>query len=304
MAEWQHSRRTPLLWWLLAAGVAVALKAHFSAAAASGLVWMLRPLALMVQLVGGWRFTPTADGEWQSLGAGVVLVKACAGINFMILSFLGWCWWLRPRPRETAPGWSLCLEWPLLLLGALALAWSLALAVNTLRIVAVVRWQPALERWLSPAEAHRTLGLLAYLPALSLQLVLAERRRWRGALLAGCTLYAAMLLFVPVATGHALAHPLAFGAHALRVLAALAPILLLALWRRPRPESSGADTCYTVGPNHRGGLPSCHCASLQPPCLLLPPDARCCNRPSPRAPHSHCHRSPGLPAATTPARAH
>ena len=92
--------------------------------------------------------------------------------------------------------WPLLLEWPVMLLGALALAWAVALGVNGARILAIVRWQPVLERWLPPDEAHRMIGLLVYLPALSLQLVLAERRHWRTALLAGCTLYAALMLGV------------------------------------------------------------------------------------------------------------
>ena len=129
MAERWQSQRLPLAWWPLAVGIAAALKWHFSVAAASELVWMLRPLSLLLQLLTGWHFRPNADGEWQSFDAGIVLVKACAGINFMVLSLLGWCWMLRPHvdgasgaasarraapPARAARAWPL-LEWPALL---------------------------------------------------------------------------------------------------------------------------------------------------------------------------------------------
>jgi exosortase K len=321
VAERRQSRWLPLVWWLLAGGLAAALKAHFSAAVASELAWMLRPLALLVQLASGWRFTPNAAGEWQSLGAGIVLVKACAGINFMILSFLGWCWMLRPRVVRTT-GWVIWLEWPAMLFGALALAWMMALGVNALRILAIVRWQPVLERWLPHDEAHRMLGLLVYLPALSLQLVLAERRRWRMALLAGCALYAALMLVVPLLTGNAMVNPHAYGAHAVRVLAALSPLLVLALWRssdgtpgvgggrrtganagdrgRDARQSSGSADSTTVWSYYRGGLTPCHRASQQPPCFPMPPVAPSSSRSSPRAPHSPCRQSRGRPPAEAP----
>jgi exosortase K len=314
VAERRQSRWLPLAWWLLAGGLAVALKAHFSAAAASELAWMLRPLALLVQLASGWRFTPNAAGEWQSLGAGIVLVKACAGINFMILSLLGWCWMLRPRVvrGDAAIAWAPWLEWPFMLLGAVALSWAMALGVNTLRILAIVRWQPVLERWLPHDEAHRMLGLLVYLPALSLQLVLAERRRWRTALLAGCALYSALMLVVPLVTGNAMANAHGYGAHAVRVLAALAPLLLLALWRRPDrarsvgmagvPGSFRGGNSTTVSSLYRGGATPCHRASQQPPCFPLPPDATSCTPPLPPAPHSPCRQLHGRPPAEAPKR--
>lgn len=280
---------------------------------------MLRPLALMVQLASGWRFTPNAAGEWQSLGAGLVLVKACAGINFMILSLLGWCWIVRPgRVREAGasvrslrPAWTPWLEWPVLMAGALALAWAMALAVNTVRILAIVHWQPALERWLPHEEAHRMLGLLVYLPAFCLQLVVGERRHWRAALLAGCALYAVLMLGVPLVTGNAMANPQVFGSHAVRVLAALLPLLLLATWRR-RDAGASADAVGSVpstGSENsmpalalcRGGNTSCHRASQQPPCLRLPPTQQADRRTS--GPIHRCpaaRRGPGSSACHRP----
>jgi hypothetical protein len=240
VAERRQSQRLPLAWWPLAVGIAAALKWHFSVAAASELLWMLRPLSLLLQLLTGWHFRSNADGEWQSLDAGIVLVKACAGINFMVLSLLGWCWMLRPKgsvPGESgsvrgARAWMLLLEWPALLCTAGVFAWLTTLAVNALRILAIVHLQPALELWLAPPQAHRLIGLLVYLPALSLQLVLADRRHWRRAVLVGCGLYAALILVMPLLTGNARLTSPTYWQHAGIVLPVLMAVVLISLCPR------------------------------------------------------------------------
>ena len=224
MAERWPCRRTPFAWWTLAVAVAVALKWQFSAAAASELEWMLQPLALLLHAVTGWGFARNASGEWESVGAGMVLVKACAGVNFMVLSFLGWCWLWRPYGFPRWAQWS-PRRWPLLG-AALACAWLVALGVNTLRILVIAHWQPTLEQWLSPGNAHRALGLLVYLPALSLQWLLVERRHPARAPLAAAGLYAMLMVLVPLLTGNAALQPARFAAHAAFLIGALLPLWL------------------------------------------------------------------------------
>jgi exosortase K len=241
VAEWWHRRRRTVLWWSLAVGLAAALKWHFSAAEAADIGWMLRPLVLLLRLVAGWHFRRNGSGEWQSEAAGIVLVKACAGINFMCLSLLGWCWLARsrePGPRARAPA----LEWPLLLAGALVLAWATALLANLLRIVAIVHLQPQLQHWLPPAQAHRLLGLLIYLPALGLQWAWCDPQRPQRALLAGLVLYVLLMLGVPLLTGHAAANRAVFREQALAVLAVMVPIAVAgSWWSRRRAHRSGAS---------------------------------------------------------------
>jgi exosortase K len=231
VAEWRQSRRPSLLWWSLVVGVAVALKSHFSAAATTDLGWILLPLTLLLRLLTGWHFELNLSGEWESHEAGIVIVKACAGINFMVLSFLGWCWMLRPRDAVVRR-W---LEWPVFLGSSLLFAWLCALLVNVLRILAIVHVQPWLEPLLGAEQAHRQLGIAWYLSALCLQLLLAERGQWRRALHIACALYSAMLLLVPLLTGHALREPHDYGTHAAAVLVFIVPLLWLAGRRRPEP---------------------------------------------------------------------
>jgi exosortase K len=239
VAERWQCRRTPLAWWTLAVAAAVALKWHYSAAAASELEWMLRPLALLLHALAGWGFARNVSGEWESVGAGLVLVKACAGINFMVLSFLGWCWLWRPlgvsRAVQCSPRrWSL-------LGAALAGAWLAALGVNSLRIMLIAHWQGDLEQWLSPANAHRALGLLVYLPALSIQWLLMERRHPARALFAATGLYATLMVIVPLLTGNAALQPAQFAVHAAFVTGALLPLWL------------ACHLCQTAARLQRGG---------------------------------------------------
>ena len=194
---------------------------------------MLQPLAWLLRLLGGWHFQRIASGDWESQEAGIVLVQACAGMNFMIMSFLGWCWLFRPQ-RRTVRALAAAVEWPLLLAAALLLAWLAALLVNALRVVAVVAWQPLLQQQLGERQAHRLIGLLVYLPALTAQLLLVGRRRWYQAALIAPALYVLMMLVVPLLTGHAAPGSGAYREHALLVLALVLPVSALGLYLRLR----------------------------------------------------------------------
>ena len=223
MRESSSWRRLPWAWWLAAGAVAAAVKNYFSVADAADLDWMLRPLSLVLQLLTGHRFRLSPDGEWFSDGAGIVLVKGCAGINFLVMSFLAWCWVARPQGRAR-PDPARWLEWPLLLGACMVFAWTTALLVNALRIVALLALEPAAAELMDPADAHRMIGLAVYLPALTGQLLIGERHRWHQAALIAALLYAAIMLVTPVLTGNAWADPVRFGRHALVVLCLVVPL--------------------------------------------------------------------------------
>jgi exosortase K len=227
-----------LCWWSIALGVAWALKHHYSVASATELRWMLRPLALLLQFATGREFNQAAGGEWYSAGAGIVLIKACAGINFMLMSFLGWCWLMQPAHRAASgrsQGGSV-LAWLPLLLPALALAWLTALLVNVLRILLATTLGPALGAWLGEGEAHRLIGLLVYLPALTAQLLLAGRARRGPALVFAAVLYLALMLVTPLLTGAAWQQPRLYVAHALMLLLLVVPLLVWGLRTGRRPQ--------------------------------------------------------------------
>jgi len=100
----------------------------------------------------------------------------------------------------------------------------------------VVAWQPLLQQQLAERQAHRLIGLLVYLPALTAQLMLVGRRRWYQAALIAPALYVLMTLVVPLITGHAALDAGAYREHALLVLALVLPVGALGLYlRRRRP---------------------------------------------------------------------
>ena len=227
--------RQSLIWWLPAAGIAAALKWHFSAAGSWSLNWMLQPLSMSLHAFTGWDFLRTADGDWESRAAGIVLVKACAGINFMTMSFIAWCLVLQPgllRSPLLVHRERLLRECAWRLAAALLLAWLSALAVNTLRVIAVVHWQPQLQQWLAPESAHRLIGIVIYLGALTLQLLPGEGRRWSRAAMHGALIYGAVMLILPMLSGNAVASPGQYVEHALAVLIVMVPLLAAALLSR------------------------------------------------------------------------
>lgn len=220
-------RHALLCWCLLAGGIAMLLKYQYSIATAADLDWMLQPLALLLQTLTGHAFQPGSTGEWHSTAAGIALVKACAGINFMTMSFLGWCWIM--RPPASGFRWYHAHAWPVQLATALLLAWVTALAVNLARILLVLAVGPALDPLLGAAAAHRLFGLLVYLSALLAQLLIFERRLRTRAVAVAIAIYGLVMLLVPLLSGQAWLRPAQFGAHALMVLLALlVPVLWIA----------------------------------------------------------------------------
>lgn len=190
--------RRPWISWAAALAAAYGLKLAYSRASAADLSWILAPTARAVGWLRGETLTFHPAAGWVSPDGSHVIAPACAGVNFLILvltiSVLGFAHRLRsPRARL---GW-----W----LGSLAGAYLATLAVNTLRIVAAVElYRLGPVAGLTPAQAHRLLGILIYLGALLGLYTLLDRltggRRAGGLLVAGA--YLGMTLLVPLLTGH------------------------------------------------------------------------------------------------------
>jgi exosortase K len=151
-----------VLRWSLILLLALAFKEFYSLAETSQLQWLLWPLATLLNAIGGFRFAPTASGEWLDTDAGLVIVKACAGGNFLIASWLGYLWRWRERPFNAS-----------LALRAFGADWLTTLAANAARILLIAHGQDDLARvtGLSDADSHRMIGIGVYFGALWLQLV-------------------------------------------------------------------------------------------------------------------------------------
>lgn len=210
-----------VLWWLAVLALAVRLKHHYSSATAAELEWMLRPLSHLLEWFTGHEFYRDNRAEWVSETADVRLVKGCAGINFMLMSFMAYAWAVRPQGCVVT-GLSSWIALRLLYLtAAIVAAWATGLIANSLRII--VAMSVASRGWqldatgIGAAELHRLVGMGIYLPVLSLQIMASNRGTGRDAIAAAFLLYLLLMVVVPLLTGNALLHPTLFLRHLLTV---------------------------------------------------------------------------------------
>ncbi|PPD32384.1 MAG: exosortase K [Methylomonas sp.] len=182
-------RAKQLGYWLCVAIMLVALKQFYSAATAAQLQWQLYPLVITLEALSDLLFEPTANGEWLDPIHHISLVKACAGINFLIISLLGYCWLWRDRPM---PLW--------VLMRALVLAWLTALLANSLRILLCIYAQAPLAMLISSTEAasHRLIGIAVYFSCLWIQLSAFDVQRFRQMAVTAALIYLSVTVLMPV----------------------------------------------------------------------------------------------------------
>jgi hypothetical protein len=105
-----------------------------------------------------------------------------------------------------------------MLLAVVIIAWATSLLANSLRILVAMQLSG------HGAGPHRLIGLLIYVPLLSLQLRLGDRGTWKAALAGPVILYLLLMAVVPVLTGNAFDHPGQFIEHLL-YLAAMGAVM-------------------------------------------------------------------------------
>lgn len=143
---------------LAAAG---ALKLHYSTATADGLRWILEPTAWLVSRATGSPFPFEAGVGHVSTELGLILAPECAGVNFLIIAALSLVFGFA-HTRSSGAGKAA------LALASLAVAYLATPLVNTLRILAILRFEPG-------EELHRILGIAVYLGSLLLLNALFHR---------------------------------------------------------------------------------------------------------------------------------
>lgn len=176
-------------YWLCVAIVVVVLKQFYSAATAAQLQWQLYPLVIVLETFSDLLFEPTANAEWLDPVHHISIVKACAGINFLIISLLGYCWLWRHRPM---PVW--------VLMRALVLAWLTTLVANSLRILLCIYLQAPLATLIGSTEAtsHRFIGIAVYFSCLWIQLSAFGGQRFRQMAITATLIYLSVTVLIPV----------------------------------------------------------------------------------------------------------
>jgi exosortase K len=253
----QYSRCSAFV---LAILIAVGLKAHYSTASVDRLGWIIRPTAGLVELCTGLPFEPEAGAGYVNHERRVVVAKACAGVNFLIMVFCMLTFTLNGRAGGGRR--------PLLVVAAaLAAAYAATVIVNGVRIMIALRHagESVGNGWLTPEQIHRLEGIVVYFAALTglyclariavrvvdggvspVTFALEDRRRSRLLLFVPLGWYVAMALGVPLLNGAMQEDQALFAEHALWVLGV--PLLLLGAlllssgcWHRLRHRAPGGQ---------------------------------------------------------------
>src|SRR5678815_1471458 len=162
-------RRVQLVVVLLCAG---GVKLYYSTASVNQLRWILAPTSAIVELVSGSRFEFESYAGYINSDRSFVIAASCAGVNFLITSFLMLS--LRELWRDRSRN----ISWAFIPVAAF-FAYSATLLANTVRISTALRLrQMSFETsWLSPGELHRLEGIVIYFGFLLLLFLLNEKMR-------------------------------------------------------------------------------------------------------------------------------
>jgi exosortase K len=229
----RNADRRNLAFWFAALAAVLALKQLYSIAEMPQLQWLLQPLARLLAAVSELSFEPLASGAWLDTKHDLIIVKACAGGNFLLASWLGYLWRfgdaMSPARRALLAG---------------AAAWLTTLVANTVRILLIVQGEDALaaKLGLSGADSHRLIGIAVYFGCLCLQML--GRRSLPPRLVGAAILYLGITLLLPSLRAVLLGLPHIDVQHALWIVGstfaiALAILLPAASWQGLRKFVSG-----------------------------------------------------------------
>ena len=213
--------------------LAYALKRSYSTAGADDLAWVLAPSCFVAHQLTGLELVREVGAGFISHEARMVVGPACAGVNFLIVGWLALYFTLQGRWQRAR----LKLVW---LFGALASAYVATVVTNGLRIsLAAELYAAELPAWLTPARAHRLLGVVLYCSALFGLCRGAEL--WQGPHRPGRSTaapsfarlgplwwyaaYAAVVVGIPLANSALQGHPARFAEHAVSSLGVAALVL-------------------------------------------------------------------------------
>ncbi len=153
---------------------AAALKLFYSTASVNQLRWILAPTTVLVELVSGTRFAFESHAGYLSSDRSFLIAASCAGINFLITSFLMLS--LRKLWRDGSRDGSDNLAWRFIPSAAL-IAYLVTVVANTVRISIAVQLQRMSRevKWLTPNQLHRFEGIFIYFGFLLLLFIVSEK---------------------------------------------------------------------------------------------------------------------------------
>lgn len=153
---------------------ALTLKLYYSTASANELRWILAPTTFLVELISGTHFRFESYAGYISSDRSFLIAGSCAGVNFLITSFLMLS--LRQLWRDRLQSRSSNLEWRFIPSAAL-FAYFATLIANTVRITTALQLRriPLEISWLNRNQLHRFEGIFIYFGFLLLLFMISER---------------------------------------------------------------------------------------------------------------------------------
>ncbi|HET8933140.1 MAG TPA: exosortase K [Polyangiales bacterium] len=198
------------------------LKLSYSRAGADELSWVLAPSAFIAQLAGV-QLVPEPGAGYISRSAHMVVGPACAGVNFLLASWLALYASVQARfkPRQLLCASALCF----------VAAYLVTISINGLRI-ALAAQLFSLDIYnavWTKARVHRLLGVVLYSGALLGVCALAQPLRAARGLFTGLCVYLAVSLGIPLLNRAFLRDPAHFAEHAALTLGGALGVTLLFL---------------------------------------------------------------------------
>lgn len=153
---------------------AAALKLYYSTASVNQLRWILAPTTILVELVSGTKFAFESHAGYLSSDRSFLIAASCAGVNFLITSFLMLS--LRKLWRNGSRKGSENLAWRFIPTAAL-FAYLVTIVANGVRISIALHLQRISREfsWLTPNQLHRFEGIFVYFGFLLLLFMVSEK---------------------------------------------------------------------------------------------------------------------------------
>ena len=172
---------------------ALALKFYYSTATPDQLRWILAPTTVLVSFLSGKSFEFESLTGYMSSDHTFVIAAPCAGVNFLITSFVMLSLMRLWRDRFERVSWRFI---PL----AAVLAYASTLFANTMRIW--IALHPVRVSWLTANQVHRLEGIVVYFGFLLLLFMLTEQSNSAKRFLVPLFIYYAVTLGIPLVTGN------------------------------------------------------------------------------------------------------
>jgi exosortase K len=149
---------------------ALGLKHFYSTASANELRWILAPTTVLVELLSGSQFAFESYAGYMSSDRRFLIAASCAGVNFLLMSFLLLSLrylWSKRNGRSS---------WRFIPIVAVV-AYVTTVFANTIRICIALELQrhPLQNDWLNASQIHRIEGIVVYFGFLVFLFVLTEK---------------------------------------------------------------------------------------------------------------------------------